>query len=50
MNPVVAVVLGVVVLNEQPGISAYAGFALILAGVALSQLRRGSVRAIRHDP
>lgn len=31
--PVIGVLLGVVVLNEQPGWNAYAGCALILVGV-----------------
>ena len=39
MSPAVAVLLGVALLGEQPGVTAYAGFVLILAGVALSQWR-----------
>lgn len=38
--PVVALVLGMVLLGEQPGANAYAGLLLILAGIALSQFRR----------
>lgn len=38
--PVVALFIGVALLGEEPGASAYAGLALILAGIALSQLRR----------
>jgi drug/metabolite transporter (DMT)-like permease len=38
--PVVALFLGTAVLGEQPGSSAYAGLALILSGIAISQLRR----------
>jgi drug/metabolite transporter (DMT)-like permease len=38
--PVVAVFLGVALLGEQPGANAYTGLGLILAGIALSQLRR----------
>jgi drug/metabolite transporter (DMT)-like permease len=37
--PVVALFLGTAVLGEQPGSSAYAGLALILSGIAISQLR-----------
>jgi drug/metabolite transporter (DMT)-like permease len=40
LSPVVAVFLGVTLLGEEPGVSAYTGFALILAGVAISQWRR----------
>jgi drug/metabolite transporter (DMT)-like permease len=38
--PVVALALGVVLLGEAPGANAYSGLMLILAGIALSQLRR----------
>jgi len=38
--PVVATFFGVWLLGEQPGANAYAGLMLILAGIALSQLRR----------
>jgi len=38
--PVVAVFLGVGLLGEEPGANAYTGLALILGGIALSQLRR----------
>ena len=38
--PVVALVLGIALLGEGPGASAYSGLLLILAGIALSQLRR----------
>jgi drug/metabolite transporter (DMT)-like permease len=39
LSPAVAVFLGVTLLGEQPGVSAYAGLMLILAGIALSQWR-----------
>lgn len=38
--PVVATFLGVLLLGEEPGANAYTGLVLILAGIALSQLRR----------
>jgi drug/metabolite transporter (DMT)-like permease len=38
--PVVALFIGLLLLREEPGANAYAGLALILAGIALSQLRR----------
>jgi drug/metabolite transporter (DMT)-like permease len=38
--PVVALLLGVALLREEPGANAYTGLALILGGIALSQLRR----------
>jgi drug/metabolite transporter (DMT)-like permease len=38
--PVVALFIGIALLGEEPGASAYAGLVLILAGIALSQLRR----------
>lgn len=38
--PVVAVFLGVALMGEAPGAHAYAGLALILAGIALSRVRR----------
>jgi drug/metabolite transporter (DMT)-like permease len=37
LSPGVAVLLGVALLGEQPGVNAYAGLALILSGIALSQ-------------
>jgi len=40
--PVVALFIGVLLLREEPGANAYAGLVLILAGIALSQLRRSS--------
>lgn len=40
MSPCVALLLGVIILNEEPGPNAYAGLALILSGIALSQFRR----------
>lgn len=40
LSPGVAVLLGVGLLGERPHYSAYAGLALILAGIAVSQLRR----------
>ncbi|HEV7802743.1 MAG TPA: EamA family transporter [Burkholderiales bacterium] len=40
MSPAVAVFLGVTLLGEKPGVSAYAGLLFILAGIALSQWRR----------
>ena len=38
--PVVALLIGMALLGEEPGVYAYAGLVLILAGIALSQLRR----------
>ena len=38
--PVVALLMGVALLGEEPGANAYSGLLLILAGIALSQLRR----------
>jgi drug/metabolite transporter (DMT)-like permease len=38
--PVVALFIGVLLLREEPGANAYTGLFLILAGIALSQLRR----------
>lgn len=40
LSPPVAVFLGVYLLGERPHYSAYVGLALILAGIAVSQLRR----------
>jgi drug/metabolite transporter (DMT)-like permease len=40
LSPPVAVLLGVYIMGETPHYSAYAGLALILAGIALSQFRR----------
>jgi drug/metabolite transporter (DMT)-like permease len=40
LSPCIAVGLGVSLLGEEPDASAYAGLALILSGIALSQLRR----------
>jgi drug/metabolite transporter (DMT)-like permease len=40
LSPPVAVLLGVAVLGEQPGVNAYAGLAFILGGIALSQWPR----------
>jgi drug/metabolite transporter (DMT)-like permease len=40
--PIVALFLGMAILGEQPGPNAYAGLALILAGIALSQVRRAA--------
>jgi drug/metabolite transporter (DMT)-like permease len=40
LSPCIAVVLGVALLGEEPGVSAYAGLALILTGIAVSQLAR----------
>jgi drug/metabolite transporter (DMT)-like permease len=40
LSPAVAVLLGVALLGEDLGVNAYAGLALILAGLALSQWRR----------
>jgi len=40
ISPCVALLLGVAILNEEPGPNAYAGLLLILSGIALSQLRR----------
>jgi drug/metabolite transporter (DMT)-like permease len=38
--PVVALLIGVALLGEEPGANAYSGLALILAGIALSQWQR----------
>jgi drug/metabolite transporter (DMT)-like permease len=38
--PVVALLLGMAILGEEPGANAYTGLVLILSGIALSQLRR----------
>lgn len=40
LSPGVAVLLGLLVMGEHPRLSAYAGLALILAGIAVSQWRR----------
>jgi drug/metabolite transporter (DMT)-like permease len=40
LSPAIAVFLGVTLLGEQPGVNAYAGLALILGGIALTQWRR----------
>jgi drug/metabolite transporter (DMT)-like permease len=40
LSPPVAVLLGVTLLGEHPGVNAYAGLALILSGIALSQWQR----------
>ena len=40
--PVVATFFGVTLLGEKPGANAYAGLVLILAGIALSQVRRNA--------
>lgn len=37
LSPAVAVFLGVALLGEQPGVTAYAGLGMILLGIALSQ-------------
>jgi drug/metabolite transporter (DMT)-like permease len=37
--PVVALLIGVTLLGEEPGANAYSGLLLILAGIGLSQLR-----------
>jgi drug/metabolite transporter (DMT)-like permease len=42
--PVVALLIGVALLGEAPGANAYSGLLLILAGIALSQLRRARVQ------
>jgi drug/metabolite transporter (DMT)-like permease len=41
--PVVALLIGVTLLGEEPGANAYSGLLLILGGIALSQLRRNAV-------
>ena len=43
--PVVALLLGVALLGEEPGANAYTGLLLILSGIALSQMRRKTVRS-----
>ena len=45
LSPVVAVFLGVTLMGEHPGVEAYAGLALILAGIAVSRLRRRAAAA-----
>jgi drug/metabolite transporter (DMT)-like permease len=40
LSPAVAVFLGVTLLGEAPGATAYAGLVLILGGIAVSQWRR----------
>lgn len=40
LSPVVALISGVVIMGEAPGTNAYSGLILILAGIAVSQLRR----------
>jgi drug/metabolite transporter (DMT)-like permease len=40
LSPAVAVFAGVTLLGEEPGVSAYAGLAMILTGIAVSQWRR----------
>jgi drug/metabolite transporter (DMT)-like permease len=51
INPVVAVALGVVVLDERPGPGAIAGLALILAGSWLATTgRAGWVRRVLRAP
>lgn len=40
--PVVALLLGVALLGEEPGANAYAGLLMILTGIAVSQLRRST--------
>jgi len=40
LSPPVAVLLGVFIMGETPHYNAYAGLALILAGIAVSQFRR----------
>ena len=40
--PVVALLLGMALLGEEPGANAYTGLLLILSGIALSQLRRSA--------
>jgi drug/metabolite transporter (DMT)-like permease len=41
--PVVALLIGVALLGEEPGANAYSGLLLILVGIALSQLRPRTV-------
>jgi drug/metabolite transporter (DMT)-like permease len=40
LSPAIAVLLGVVLLGEEPGVNAYAGLVLILTGIAISQWRK----------
>jgi len=40
LSPAVAVLLGVALLGEDLGVNAYAGLALILSGLAISQSQR----------
>lgn len=44
INPIVAVILGMIILDERPGASAFAGLVLILVGSALST----SGRQVEH--
>jgi len=48
--PVVAIVLGVVVLGETVTISVLAGIALVLAGVALTRRRGRAARSDENGP
>ena len=41
-------VLGVTLLGEEPGVNAYAGLALILAGIALTQWRLGHTELVSY--
>ncbi|MNC87395.1 EamA-like transporter family protein [compost metagenome] len=38
--PVVALLLGMALLGEEPGANVYTGLLMILSGIAISQLRR----------
>jgi drug/metabolite transporter (DMT)-like permease len=42
LSPGVAVMLGLLVMGETPGVNAYFGLALILAGIAVTQWRRAA--------
>lgn len=48
VNPVVAVLLGVVVLGERPGIGSVGGLGLILAGSWLATASAGPMDPPRH--
>jgi drug/metabolite transporter (DMT)-like permease len=47
MSPAVAVLLGVALLGETPGIHAYIALGLILLGIAVSQWRQASTKGLK---
>jgi len=46
LGPLVAVFAGVTLMREHPGAEAYAALALILGGIALSQMRRAGTESM----